>query len=170
MPATNSPHALVEIGEVKAAHGVKGWVKVFSYTRPIEQIFSYKNWIIGHQADEYQLEQCDKRPNKGLIAKIQGINDRDDALSLMGKSISVKRSELAELDGEYYWSQLIGLKVFNLKDELLGTVSSMLETGANDVMVVTTRDSEQLIPYAESIVRSVELDAARLVVDWEKDY
>jgi 16S rRNA processing protein RimM len=166
----NTPDQLLDVGEIKAAYGVKGWVKVFSYTRPIEQIFSYKCWLIGKNADVYQLEDYDQRSNSGLIAKMKGIDDRTAALTLAGKSIAIYQSEVAVLDGEYYWSQIIGLNVFNCKGERLGHVSQMMETGANDVMVVITDNSELLIPYAESIVQHVELEAGRIVVDWETDY
>ncbi len=166
----NSPDQRIEIGEIKAAYGVKGWVKVFSYTRPIEQIFSYKCWLLGENADEYQLENYDQRTNSGLIAKIKAIDNRSEALTLSGKSIAIYKSELAELDEGYYWSQIIGLDVFNLKGERLGQITQMIETGANDVMVVKSGNKERLIPYAEIIVQSVVLEDGRMVVDWEPDY
>ena len=166
----NSPDQRIEIGEIKAAYGVKGWVKVFSYTQPIEQIFSYKCWLIGKNADPYEIVDCNQRSNSGLIAKIEGIDDRTAALTMAGKSITIHQSELAELGEEYYWSQIIGLNVFNSKGEFFGRVSQMIETGANDVMVVLTDDNEQLIPYAESIVEIVDLESGRIVVEWEKDY
>ena len=166
---------LIEIGEIKAVYGVKGWVKVFSYTRPIEQIFSYKSWLIGQNADKCQLEDSNQRSNSGLIAKIKGIDDRTAAVTLIGKTIAIYQSELPELDNEFYWSQLIGLEVFNSNGERLGQVAQMIETGANDVMVVKTdeiesKDDERLIPYAQSVVLSVELDDNRIIVDWETDY
>ena len=78
--------------------------------------------------------------------------------------------ELAQLDEGYYWSEIIGLNVFNSKGERLGQVSQMIETGANDVMVVETANDERLIPYADSIVQRVELEAGQIIVDWETDY
>lgn len=166
---------LLEVGEIKAVYGIKGWVKVFSYTRPIEQIFEYKSWLIGENTDECQIEECNQRSNSGLIAKIKGVDDRTAALTLIGKTIAIYQSELPELENEYYWSQIIGLDVFNNKGETLGKVTQMIETGANDVMVVATvdiesKDNERLIPYAESVVESVELEARRIIVDWEIDY
>ena len=160
----------IDIGEIKAAYGIKGWVKIFSYTRPIEQIFTYKGWLIGEQATECQLEDCDKRSNNGLIAKIKGIDDRTAALSLTDKTIAVYQSEFEVLDEGYYWSQLIGLNVSNRKGEHLGQVRQMIETGANDVMVVKAEDIERLIPYADSIVLKVELETGQIIVDWETDY
>ena len=165
----------LEVGEIKAVYGIKGWVKVFSYTRPIEQIFRYKSWLVGENADECQLEDSSQRSNSGLIAKIKGVDDRTAALTLIGKTIAIYQSELPELENEYYWSQIIGLDVFNNKGEQLGQVTQMIETGVNDVMVVATgdnesKDNERLIPYAESVVQRVELDAKRIIVDWDIDY
>lgn len=166
----NNTHQKIDIGEIKAAYGIRGWVKVFSYTRPVEQIFSYKRWLIGSPCQVCKLEAFERRVNNGLIAKIEGINDRTAAASLSGKTISIDQSELAELDGEYYWSQIIGLSVFNTKGEHLGQVKEMAETGANDVMVLVTGKGEHLIPYARSIVQRVEPEDGRIIVDWEKDY
>lgn len=160
----------VEVGEVKAAFGVKGWVKVFSYTRPAEQIFSYRGWLLGKEGVKCRLEDYDQRSNGGLIAKIEGIDDRTTASMLAGKAIAIHQSELAVLEEGYYWSEIIGLDVFSSSGEPLGQVTQMIETGANDVMVVRIADDEHLIPYADSIVQNVELEAGRIIVEWQSDY
>ncbi len=164
---------LIEIGEIKAAYGIKGWVKVFSYSRPTEQIFKYSSWFIGN-ADNWQLfevENSKHRSNGGLIAKLKNIDDRTAAQFLIGKEIAIDKTELEELgDGEYYWSQLIGLEVINLKSEKLGEVIEIIETGAHDVLLVKNELTEQLIPYDKSIVLEVKLESQQMLVDWEADY
>ena len=162
---------LIELGEIKAAFGIKGWLKIFSYTRPIEQIFEYSNWLIGDQAEAWQIQATDTRSNNGLIVKLKGVDDRNAAQSLIGKPILVAESELAELaDDEYYWSQLIGLKVINSNSEYLGQVTGLIETGANDVLVLEDGNTERLIPYADSIVIKVDINDQTILVEWEKEY
>ena len=164
---------LLEIGEIKAAYGIKGWVKVFSHTRPIEQIFTYSTWYVGDGENwqKMELEDSRQRSNNGLVAKLKNITDRDSALSLAGKKIAIDKTKMAELeDGDYYWSQLLGLEVINLKSEKLGQVVEILETGANDVLVVKNEQTERLIPYAKSIVVKVRIEPGQILVDWEKDY
>ena len=164
---------LLEIGEIKAVYGIKGWVKIFSYTRPIEQIFVYPKWFIGTAGNwqQIELEDSRQRSNSGLIAKFKNIDDRTLAQSFAGKNIAIEKTELTELEsGEYYWSQLIGLQVINLKSETLGEVIEMIETGANDVLVVKNEQGQQLIPYDKSIVQEVRIDSQQILVDWEIDY
>ena len=164
---------IIEVGQIKAVYGVKGWVKLFSFTRPIEQIFDYQSWRLKHGSNwiDVEVEQTKQRSNSGLIAKIKGIDSREQAQTLTGKMIAVAESELKPLDeGEYYWSQLIGLQVVNTQDEILGEVTELLETGANDVLVVKNGDNEQLIPYASSIVLNVDIETQQLTVDWEADF
>ncbi len=164
---------LLEIGEIKAAYGIKGWVKIFSHTRPVEQIFTYSIWHVGNSGNwqKMELQDSQQRSNHGLVAKLKNINDRDAAVSLAGNKIAIDKIVLAALeDGEYYWSQLIGLEVINLKSEKLGRIVEILETGANDVLVVKNEQTERLIPYAESIVHQVRMDSGQMLVDWETDY
>ena len=161
----------IEIGEIKAAFGVKGWVKIFSFTRPIENIFEYKHWFIGNSANYIEVEDSQVRPNKGLIAKLKGIEDRNQAQMLIGSVICVNEDSFSPLQqGEFYWSQLIGLDVVNKADDHLGQVVQMIETGANDVLVVKDDQTQRLIPYAKSVVVKVSIENHLIVVDWEPDY
>jgi len=164
---------LIEIGEIKAAYGIKGWVKIFSYSRPIEQIFNYSNWYVGsdNSWQRIEIEDSNYRSNKGLIAKLKNIDDRNAAQSLIDTKIAIDKDELEQLeDGDFYWSQLIGLNVINTKSEELGTVVEMLETGAHDVLVVENELVQRLIPYDKSIVLEVKLESGQMLVDWETDY
>ena len=168
----------IRLGSINGSHGVKGWIKVFSYTEPMEAILEYSPWTLRKGSKERQvtLEQGQKS-GKRLIARIEGIDSREMADELIGYDILVDQQMLAELeDGEFYWYQLEGLTVRNTGGEILGEVSHLLETGANDVLVVVpTRESvddqQRLIPYVEpTVVQQVDLATRNIVVDWETDY
>lgn len=163
------------LGEIVGLFGVKGWVKIRSDTRPKEGIFAYEPWLLG--ADKHWRPVglvTGKAQGKGLIAQLQGITDRDQAASLIGSRIAIHRDQLPKLpEGEFYWWQLEGLQVKNLQDELLGTVEKLIETGANDVLIVKSElagEEERLIPHIPDVVLKVDLEAGSLIVDWDKDY
>ncbi len=161
--------ARVIVGRLAGVYGVKGWLRVQSYTQPIENILDYGPWQIdGHGSAK---PTSGRAHGKGLIVHLEGIDDRDRAAILVGREIEVDRSELPELEsGEYYWSDLVGLSVINRAGEALGTVSRMMETGAHDVMVVDG-DRERLIPYArDRVVDSVDLATQTIVVDWDAEF
>lgn len=171
------------VGKINAVYGLKGWVKVYSYTDPKEQIFAYTPWFIkkgplkiGSETQELKIDKG-KIHGKGLVVLAAGYEDRTQAESLIGNEIWVDRNVVPELaEGDYYWEQLEGLNVINQADELLGTVSHLLETGANDVLVVVaTKDSiddkERLIPYVESeVVLKIDLEANEILVAWQADF
>ncbi len=174
------------LGQINAAYGLKGWVKVFSYTDPIEQILNYAPWTLKTNDRSAGREQTTdrvvavskgKRHGNGLVALVEGAETRDDAEALIGAEILVDRARLLELDeGEYYWHQLQELLVVNVAGDVLGRVDRLMETGANDVIVVKPSAESidgvsRLIPYVEDrIVREVDLDNARIIVDWQTDY
>ena len=165
-----SASASVLLGYISGAHGVKGWVKVFSYTQPREQIIEYSPWTL----DNGQTVQVEAGGAHGstVIAKLQGTDDRDAALRLMRKKIRVPEASLPELgDGEYYWFQLIGMRVVSVSGDTLGTLSEMIETGANDVMLVKLDDTERLIPFVQgAVVTNIDLQERLITVDWEADF
>jgi 16S rRNA processing protein RimM len=106
-----------------------------------------------------------------LIAQLEGVNDRNAAEALQGHEVAVAREELpAAEEDEYYWDDLIGLEVVNLAGESLGKVKTLLETGAHDILKIVDAEQERLIPFTDPIVREVDADAGRIVVDWGKDW
>lgn len=155
--------------------GIKGWLKVFSHCRPKEQILDYKNWQLRSSAGvaQYQLQQG-KLHSNGIVIKFKYIDDRNQAALFKGSEIWVAKSELSDLnDDEFYWFQLEGLQVENIQGEVLGKVTRMMETGANDVMVVkdAAAKEEILIPYVrEQVIKQVSLEQKTITVDWQKDY
>jgi len=160
----------VTLGQIVGLHGVRGSVKILSYTRPRDNIFTYRSWWLCN-ADGCQLYELDsgRSQGRGLVADIAGIEDRDAAHRLIGMDIAVGRDELPTLPaGEYYWFDLVGLEVVTCEGESLGQIVKLEETGANDVLVIRNRaGEEQLIPYvADRYVQSVDIDAGTLTVDW----
>ena len=162
---------LIEIGHILSAHGVKGQVRVFSNTSPRENIVTYSPWVLDQAGEKKSVKVTGKRQGKNVIARVEGIGDRDQAMQLIGARIMIRPQQLPELEqGEFYWSQLIGLKVVSTDDQAFGSVDQMLETGANDVMVVQG-DRERLIPFVmDEVVKQVDLDKGQIIVDWDADF
>jgi len=161
----------IHVGHIIGAQGVKGWIKVFSDTSPRENILSYSPWQI-EMGDRLQTVEISGRlQGKNVLAKLAGVEDREQAIELAGTKIYILAGQLPKLDeGEYYWSDLIGLEVESLQAEPLGIIETMMETGANDVMVIQG-DRERLIPFVmNDVVRNVDLANKRVIVDWKPDY
>ncbi len=145
---------------------------MYSYTQPRENIVQYQPWHL-KQGGDWQPRQVaeGKRHGKGVVARLEDCVDRDQALHLMGNEIGIRRDQLPDTaPGEYYWGDLQGLEVVTEHGESLGTVDHLLETGANDVLVVKG-DRERLIPFVlQQVVTRVDLDAGTIQVDWDKDF
>ncbi len=163
---------MIIVGRVSGLFGVRGWVKVYSHTSPREGILRYKTWYLNRDGGwQAHVLEAGQAQGKGVVAKLAGFDDRDQAAPLIGTDIAIRREQLPELEpGEYYWTDLEGLRVVNLEGVDLGVVSHLFETGANDVMVVQG-DRERLIPYTRGeAVREVDLQEGRIVVDWDPDF
>lgn len=166
---------IVILGHLAGAYGVKGWVRVYSETSPIDNILQYSPWYLeSHRgSDRWQsIEVIEgRRQGKGIVARIQGCDDRDRAAEMRGLRIAVHAEQLPTLESdEFYWRDLIGLKVINRQGIALGRVSSLMETGNNDVLVVAG-DRERLIPYLPgSSIIEVDTDQKRILVDWDEDF
>jgi 16S rRNA processing protein RimM len=162
---------LICVGHILGAQGVKGWVKIFSNTSPRVNIVSYSPWLVEWGTGLRKLGVEGRLQGKHVIARLEGVEDRTQADELFGRQLYIKQDQLPRLDeGEYYWSDLIGLAVVSLQGESLGKVVSMMETGATDVMLVNG-ERERLIPFAMGdIVTEVDLENQRMVVDWLPEY
>jgi len=161
----------VVMGRVAAPFGIKGWVKVQPFSEDPGTLMDFESWRIGRgeQQVHFTVEAIQDHSNT-LVAKLVGIDDRDSAYALRGQEISVARSELPPPEeNEYYWSDLIGLKAVNREGIELGRVDSLLETGAQDVLVVKGK-REHLIPFVSAYVGKVDLAAGQIEVDWGEDY
>lgn len=163
---------LVILGHVSGVFGVKGWLKIYSETDPVQNILKYKPWYLLKDKTWQTFQPLQgKKQGKGVIALVEGFNDRDQAAELKGCKIAVKREQLPETgNNEFYWTDLEGLRVENLEGFYFGEVSHLFETGSNDVLVVVG-EQERLIPYiSEQVVKTVDLQNRLMVVDWDPDF
>ncbi len=161
------------MGRIAAAHGIRGWVKVQPYTEYVDSLLDYASWQIGQEHGpwrEVNPDKCEVR-GKTLVALLPDCPDRNAAERLKGLLIAVPRSSLPEQkDDEYYWSDLIGLKVVNEAGLALGKVENLLETGANQVLSVKGEEGETLIPFVRTAIKQVDLNSKTIHVDWALDY
>jgi len=163
---------LISVGKVSGIFGVRGWIKVYSYTETRENILTYSPWTLRKGKQSKQVEVIDgRRHGKTVVACLEGLNDRDEAAELSGWEILIHADQLPKArQGEYYWADLIGLHVRTVAGIDLGTVDQMLETGANDVVVVQG-ERERLIPFLQGqTIVSIDLAAGEMLVDWDVDF
>lgn len=161
------------VGKIVGLHGVQGWIKLESYTEPRVSIFDYRPWTIEFAGKKIEIDHVQGRAQgKGLIGKLTGYDDRDAAATLIGASIRISRSQLPRSSpGEYYWADLEGLDVVTLEGVVLGKVSHLFSTGANDVLVVADATRERLIPFVtEQFVKTIDLKNSRITVDWDPEF
>lgn len=162
---------MLVVGVVQAPFGVRGWVKLHSYTIPVDNILRYSPWICLEDPDD-RRELCEGRRNgEGLVARFKGIDDRDAAAIARARPVYANRASFPPpAPGEYYWADLIGLAVRNLQGINLGVVSDMMSTGAHDVMVLAG-DRERLVPFVKNhFVKNVNLEQGYILVDWDEDF
>ena len=163
--AGSEPGKRIIIGRISGVHGIRGWLKIFSYTDPRENIFLYQPWLLGNGRKQNdgkwtEIEFADRGTSgKTLVVKVPGIEDREAAFELVGRSLAVYRERLPELEaGQYYWTDLMHMEVVTLTGERLGKV------------VDIQGDGRRTIPFVmEKVVRQVDRDTAVIMVDWEWD-
>ena len=162
----------VVVGQVVGIYGIKGWVKLRSFTAPPENLLQYRPWhlVKGEMAAEHAAIEA-RVHGKGLIAKLAGVDDRDAAAAWVGAEIFVERRALGPPEtGRFFWADLLGLRVETADGRLLGQVDSLLETGANDVLVVQG-DKRRLIPFVmDDVISRVDLPAGLIVADWDPEF
>ncbi len=162
----------INVGKISGVFGIKGWVKVFSFTECRENILSYSPWLLKKDSETRLIAVIDgKLQGKAVVAQLDGVNDRDQAASFMGWDIYITPEQLPKVaKDEYYWSDLIGLNVETDLGVELGVVESLLETGANDVVIVKG-ERERVIPFLQGqTIIAIDLEAGRMVVDWDPDF
>lgn len=175
----DKPIILARVGKV---NGIKGWLRINSYTSPPENITNYKQFSIS-STQVVEIDGIRKQGN-AWVAHFVGYDTPESARQLTGKELAVAKETLPDLDvGDYYWHQLQGLRVVNCEGQYFGRVDHLLDTGANDVLVIkpdqsetadpskSIDDRERLIPYLlNSTVKSVDLEQEEIRVDWQSDY
>ncbi len=167
---------LVEMGRVSAPFGIKGWVRVQPYSES-GNLKHYAKWWLSDAAGWREYEVLESQvQGTDVVAKLAGCEDRDIAASFKGRVVAIPRDAFPPAEkGEFYWADLVGLKVKNTAGLDFGVVGSMLETGANAVMVVQAvtdgaGGEERLIPFIASVVKRVDISAGVIEVEWGADY
>lgn len=174
-PAWAATH--VVMGRIGAPYGIKGWVKLISFTDPADNLLEYSRFWIADGAALREIEIDASRPQgDALVGHIKGCDVREEVRSYTGLDLMVAKEDLPELDEGWYWHELEGLRVVNLDGEDLGVVDHLMATGANDVIVVrgdgaSIDREERLLPYVEGqVVKEVDLEARVMRVDWGRDW
>ena len=160
------------MGYVSGLMGVKGWVKVHSYTHPRKNITEFKHWVLSLDGVERVMDvDGGRQQGRTIVAKFSGIDDPDEARPFVGAKIFVCREDLPVSEpGEYYWVDLEGLEVRTKEDELLGNVDYLFTTGEHDVMVVVG-ERERMIPFVrDRVVCEVDFSCGVIIVDWDPTY
>lgn len=174
-----SEQRIETVGKLGSTYGIRGWLRIYSSTEEAESIFDYQPWFlkIKNQWVPTELENW-RYHNNDLIVKLKGVEDREHAQTLANIEIGVDFAVFPTLeDGDYYWHDLIGCQVINLQNYEMGTVSEMMETGSNDVLVVKAQmkdafgKQERLIPFLyEQVVKRVDLNTKTILVDWDAGF
>jgi len=162
---------VVLVGAIGGPFGVKGWMRVKSYTEEPSNLLDYAPWHL-RRRERWEAVQVEARAHgDGLIARIEGVGDRETASAWRGAEIGVEASVLPPPDAdEFYWRDLVGSEVANRADASLGRLVRLFSTPAHDVMAVADGTGERLIPFVREIVVDVDPTAKRIVVDWDADW
>ena len=175
-PARPDPKrdSLLVMGQVLAPFGVKGWLKIKPFTQAADALLDYREWWIGAKDDPGRWRAAVAAEGRlhgaNLLARLEGMVDRDQALALQGAPVAVERAMLPEPGpDEYYWIELVGMSVVSLEGAALGEVTDLTRGGAHEVLRVRG-ERERLIPFVGAIVREVDRQARLIRVDWQPDY
>lgn len=167
----------ITLGHVSGVYGIKGWLRITPQTRPVERILEYRRWWIGDEQGFMSRVVAHRMQGNGLVVQLldrdeEPITDRAIAQTMIGKVISVARSEMPPLaEGEYYWVDLLGLQVVDEALDPLGVVTDVFSNGAQDVLTVTDEDKTHLIPFVVGpIVVSVSLETRQIVCRWSREW
>ena len=168
-----SQEDLIAVGQINGVYGVKGWVKIFSHTDPRQNILSYSPWLVKIKGEWKSVEVEEGKSQQGgksVIAKLAGIDDRDQARDVMGCDLAIRPDQLPDATDGYYWMHLIGCNVQNTEGEALGEVTGLVETGAHDVLRVEGAQGSTLIPFVmDTFILDVDIEAKSIQVDWEME-
>ena len=172
--AIKDPGRHILLGRMIGALGLRGDVKIESWTDPRETIFRYQPWVLRSPQGTQDVVSGIRGRDTGkhVLAQIPGVADRDAAEALRGTEILVPRSALPPpKPGEYYWVDLEGLRVVTTEGVALGTVSHLFSPGANDVVVVRDDERERMIPFVQpQFVTGIDFDSGVITVDWDPDF
>lgn len=164
------------MGRIAGPYGVRGFSRIQVYTESVDGLLAFDEWLVGRQGrwETRRVAEAGVHGD-GLVARLEGVETPEAARALRGSEVAVRRDDLPPTAAdEVYWLDLVGCSVVNREGVDLGRVASLMETGANDVMVVVAGGGEQrverLIPYIAQVVESVDVPRRMLRVDWGEDF
>lgn len=162
----------VAMGYIKGVFGIKGWLKIAANTEYSDSLLDYPEWHLVKDSKTISITlEAGKVVNGELQVKFEGINDRDLAFSLRGYTIEIPREAFAPTEeDEYYWADLVGMTVVNKDHTVLGKVSNLMETGANDVLMIDGEHGQILIPFVSQYIETVDTGSKTITADWGLDY
>jgi 16S rRNA processing protein RimM len=172
------PDDLAQVGYVSGAYGLKGGIRITPFSPDADALLTVKTWWLDKPVLRPVTVRTAKMHSGDVVATLDDLSDREVAEALKGASVQVSRSAFPELpDDEYYWSDLIGLDVVNLQGEALGKVTDMMHNGAQSILRITPvpdpavdKAQERLVPFVDQFVKTVDLEAQKITVDWGLDY
>ena len=171
-PTEKDAEDIVVMARVGAPFGIKGWLKLQIFTQSPDSLDAFASWLLKCPSgwEEFELEEFTVNV-KGVFAKLKGCDDRTAAEKLVKREIGVPRESLEKTaDGEMFWFDLIGCDVMNTAGMQLGKVETLMETGANDVLVVKMGSEETLIPFIDEVIVNVDRGAKKITVNWSGEF
>lgn len=162
----------VAMGYIKGVFGVKGWLKIAANTEYTDSLLDYPEWLLSKDGQTLTVTpEAGKIAGDELQVKLEGIDDRDQAFALRGYTIEVPRDAFAPTEeDEYYWADLVGMSVVNTEGIVLGKVKNLMETGANDVLVIDGEHGQKLVPFVSNYIVNVDSGQGIITADWGLDY
>jgi 16S rRNA processing protein RimM len=174
------PDDLVQVGYVSGAFGIVGGLRVTPFSTDADALLKVKTWWLDKPVQRSVSVRTAKMHGGDVVATLVGMRDRNEAEALKGAAVFVARSEFPKLEeDEFYWSDLIGLDAVNLEGEALGKVTDMMHNGAQSILRITpvavegaqdAKVSERLVPFVDQFVKTVDLEAKKITLDWGLDY
>ena len=157
---------------IKGVFGIKGWLKIAADTEYPDSLLDYPEWLLSKNGKTLNVVlEAGKLVGDELQVKFEGIDDRDQAFALRGSTVEIPRDKFSPAgEDEYYWTDLVGMTVVNKDGITLGTVKNLMETGANDVLVIQGTDKQILIPFVSNYIETVNHDSKTITADWGLDY
>jgi len=179
--AAHTPDDLIQVGHITGAYGLRGGIRVSPYSMDADALLSVKTWWLDKPSLRPVQVRNAKSHSGDVTATLVDVTDRETAEALKGATVQVSRADFPELpEDEYYWTDLIGLDTVNLQGESLGKVTDMMHNGAQSILRITpeadpnaapdAKAPERLVPFVDQYVKTVDLQARLITLDWGLDY
>jgi len=179
--AAHTPDDLIQVGHITGAYGLRGGIRVSPYSMDADALLSVKTWWLDKPSLRPVQVRNAKSHSGDVTATLVDVTDRETAEALKGATVQVSRADFPELpEDEYYWTDLIGLDTVNLQGEALGKVTDMMHNGAQSILRITpeadpnaapdAKAPERLVPFVDQYVKTVDLQARLITLDWGLDY